>query len=73
MRRLKESPMNDVKTVPAKRSVPLLLIGAWLIVTIPAGWGVTQTVRRSLALFHSAQPPAAATAADAVAPDRGGH
>jgi hypothetical protein len=36
----------------------LLLIVAWLVVLIPAAWGVTQTVKRSMDLFTS---PAAAT------------
>ena len=49
--------MNNINTVPAKRSA-LTLIVAWLIVTVPAAWGVSQTIHRSLALFNSAQPPA---------------
>ena len=33
----------------------VLLIVCWLVVVIPAGWGVIQTVERSLDLF-SARP-----------------
>ena len=43
----------------APRRTPLpLLVFAWLVVGIPAGWGVYQTVLKSMALFA---PPAAAT------------
>jgi hypothetical protein len=58
--------------VPLKRSIPVL-VGAWLIVAVPAGWGVAQTVRRSLALFHSAQAPPAVRTSEVAAPDRAGH
>jgi hypothetical protein len=54
--------MNDVKTVPAKRSVSRL-IAAWLIVSVPAAWGISQTIHRSLALFNSTQPAPVAPAA----------
>ena len=40
-----------------RTSVPLLVV-AWLVVGIPAGWGVYQTVLKSMALFTA---PAAAT------------
>ena len=43
-----------------KRTSPMLLIVAWLVVGIPAAWGVSQTVLRSLDLFRSS-PPSAAT------------
>ena len=33
------------------RTSPLLLLVAWLVVGIPAAWGVSQTVIRSLDLF----------------------
>ena len=35
------------------RNSPLLLIACWLVVLIPAAWGITQTVIRSLDLFVS--------------------
>jgi hypothetical protein len=42
----------------APRKTPYtLLIVSWLVVLIPATWGVTQTVKNSLKLF-TAPPPA---------------
>jgi hypothetical protein len=38
------------------RTSPLLLIVAWLVVGIPAAWGVSQTVMRSLDLFIAPAP-----------------
>ena len=35
------------------RSSPVLLVIAWLVVGIPAAWGVAQTVTKSLDLFKS--------------------
>jgi hypothetical protein len=49
--------MNDTNTFSTKR-LALALIAAWLVVTIPAAWGVSQTIHKSLALFTSAPPPA---------------
>jgi hypothetical protein len=43
-----------------RRTSPLLLIVAWLFVGIPAAWGVSQTVVKSMELFTS--PPPAPTA-----------
>jgi hypothetical protein len=44
-----------------RRTSPLLLIVAWLVVGVPAAWGVSQTVMRSMDLFISpaAQPTTA--------------
>jgi hypothetical protein len=42
---------------PAVRTPCYLVFLAWLFVCIPAGWGVTQTVMRSMELFRA--PPAA--------------
>jgi hypothetical protein len=39
-----------------RRTSPLLLIVAWLIVGIPAAWGVSQTVTRSMDLFRTTTP-----------------
>ena len=48
-----------METSPANRpGQSLLLIVAWLLVIIPAAWGVTQTIRQSMVLF-TATPPAA--------------
>ena len=41
------------------------LVVAWLIVAIPAAWGVAQTVRQSMKLFL---PPDPAPAMTQVAP-----
>ena len=40
------------------RTSPLLVAVAWLVVGVPAAWGVSQTVMRSLDLFRSPAPPA---------------
>ena len=40
---------------------PLLIVLAWAVVGVPLAWGVTQTVKTSLALFRSPPPAAAAT------------
>jgi hypothetical protein len=44
---------------PRKTSSPLLIVGSWLLVLIPLGWGVFQSVVKSLPLF---QTPAASNA-----------
>jgi hypothetical protein len=36
--------------MPRRRWAPLIL--AWLVVAVPAAWGITQTVLKSLALFR---------------------
>jgi len=36
---------------PPPRSVGLLIF-AWLFVGVPLAWGVTQTIIKSMALFH---------------------
>lgn len=64
--------MTSINTAPAKR-MTLALIAAWLIVAVPAAWGVTQTIHKSLALFRSTQPLPTATAPVPPAPDRGRH
>ena len=38
------------------RSSPTLIVVVWLVVTLPALWGVSKTVQTSLKLFN---PPAA--------------
>lgn len=35
-----------------ERNSPLLLVAFWLYVLIPLAWGVSNTVTKSLALFH---------------------
>jgi hypothetical protein len=34
------------------------LLLAWLLVAVPLGWGVTQSVRKALPLFSTAAKPA---------------
>ena len=47
MPRTSDQPMDT----PPRRSVGLLIF-AWFFVGIPLIWGVTQTVLKSMALFH---------------------
>ena len=58
----------DERDERTPRTSPLLLIVAWLVVGIPAAWGVSQTVIRSLDLFKS--PPASVTTLPAHQPSR---
>ena len=52
-------PLDYGRPGPGRNNVPMLLV-AWLIVGVPAAWGVTQTFRQSLKLFTA---PAAVPAA----------
>jgi hypothetical protein len=45
---------------------PLLIIGAWLIVGIPASWGVYNTALNAKKLFVAPATPAVAAQAPAV-------
>ncbi|GAC1362418.1 MAG: hypothetical protein NVSMB3_10660 [Acidobacteriaceae bacterium] len=47
-----------------KRTSPLLIAAAWLVVMIPAGWGLRYTVQNALKIF--AQPAASAPATSAA-------
>lgn len=49
----------------ATKSSPLLIAGAWLIVVVPAGWGLSYTLRNAAKLFADA-PAAPAPAAPAA-------
>jgi len=42
-----------------KRTSPLLIAAAWMVVILPAGWGLRYTVQNALKIF--AQPAAAST------------
>jgi hypothetical protein len=44
-----------------RRTSPLLLVVAWLVVGIPAAWGVSQTIIRSLDLFITPYSTSAAS------------
>jgi hypothetical protein len=52
-------------TATENRTPRAMLIVAWLIVGLPAAWGVGQTIQKSLALFRSP-----AVAAPTTAPSR---
>ena len=41
---------------PQGRAATLRLAAAWIVVTIPLTWGISQTVRKSLALLSSTTP-----------------
>lgn len=45
------SYQSSAKAKPTEKSSPLLVLLAWAVVAIPLAWGVTQTVKTSLALF----------------------
>jgi hypothetical protein len=49
----------DYRTPEPPRTSRALLITAWLVVGIPAAWGVSQTVMRSMDLFKSPSPATA--------------
>jgi hypothetical protein len=44
-----------------KKPSPLVIAASWIVVLIPLGWGVVQSVVKSLPLF---QRPAASTSVD---------
>jgi hypothetical protein len=47
---------------PVKKSSPLLITLAWLIVLIPTAWGLNYTVQNAMKLFTASAPAAAAPA-----------
>ena len=54
---------TDPTAAPSARapnSSPALVAAAWLVVCLPAAWGVYQTIKKSIPLFR---PPAAHAAA----------
>ena len=48
-----------------KKSPPALIAAAWIVVLIPAAWGLNYTVGNALKIF---QKPVAAATAPATAP-----
>ncbi len=48
-----------------RKSSPALIAAAWLVVVLPAGWGLNKTVQNALKIFTAAPP---AVSAPAVAP-----
>ena len=60
---MSDTPQTPVANsdAPPHRPTPWPLIAlAWLFVAIPGGWGVAQTVMKSMALFQPTTPAAAA-------------
>jgi hypothetical protein len=47
---------------PVKKSSPLLIAFAWLIVIVPTAWGLKYTVQNAMKLFTASAPAAAAPA-----------
>jgi hypothetical protein len=42
---------------PEKKTSPLTIAVAWIVVAIPLGWGVFQSVVKSLPLFQMSKAP----------------
>lgn len=51
-----------------KNSSPLLIAAAWIVVIIPAAWGLNYTVQNALKLFTAAPPSAAPASSSQSAP-----
>ncbi len=49
-------------TDSGKRSSPLLIALTWLVVIVPAGWGLRYTVQNALKIFAHPDPAATAPA-----------
>ena len=50
------------ESINVKKSSPLLIAAAWLIVLIPTAWGLDYTVKNALKIFTKATPAATAPA-----------
>ena len=50
------------ESTTVKRSSPLLIAAAWIIVIVPTAWGLNYTVRNAMKLFTASSPAAAAPA-----------
>ncbi len=46
-----------------KKSSPALIAAAWLLVILPAGWGLNKTVQNAMKIFTAAPPAASVPAA----------
>ena len=53
---------------PEKRTSPFVLGFAWLLVSIPLGWGVYESVKKSVPLFALASASDTPTPAPSDAP-----
>ena len=47
---------------PVKKSSPLLIAAAWIIVIVPTAWGLKYTVQNAMKLFTASTPAAVAPA-----------
>jgi hypothetical protein len=47
---------------PGKKSSPLLIAAAWIIVIVPTAWGLNYTVQNAMKLFTAPTPATAAPA-----------
>lgn len=45
-----------------KKSSPLLVAAAWIIVLVPTAWGLNYTVQNAMKLFTASTPATAAPA-----------
>jgi len=52
---------------PTKKSSPLLVVVAWLVVIIPAGWGLSYTVQNAVKIFTRSGSAAAGGPAGSAA------
>lgn len=50
------------ESTSAKKSSPLLIAAAWIIVIVPTAWGLKYTVQNAMKLFTAPTPAAAAPA-----------
>jgi hypothetical protein len=51
-----------MSTASVQKSSPLVIALAWIVVLLPLGWGVYQSVVKSLPLFQTAATPPPPTA-----------
>ena len=59
--------MSDPTSPPAPRRTTAMAVAiAWVVVGLPAAWGVYQTALKSKALFQPPPPPATAVTAPAA-------
>jgi hypothetical protein len=64
-REIEEFEMTEVAGV--KKSSPVLIAAAWVVVVVPTLWGLNYTVQNALKIFAK---PAATAAAPAAAPKK---
>jgi hypothetical protein len=50
------------ESTTVKKSSPLLIAIAWIIVIVPTAWGLKYTVQNAMKLFTASTPVAAAPA-----------